>query len=201
MNKSISKDDTTIALEKSTKEPSIQANMSMSLDGFIAGPNIGLENPMGEGGERLHEWMFPPKGDYQQVAAEMFKNVGAVFMGRRMFDLGEEPWGDEPPFHLPVFVLTHTPRRKVVKQGGTTFAFVTDGLVSTIEQAKTAAGDKDVLVAGGANVVQQTIKAGILDEINIHLVPVLLGRGTPLVRRPGTGANRAGNNGRDNAPE
>jgi dihydrofolate reductase len=158
----------------------VTANMSMSLDGFIAGPNISAKNPLGDGGERLHEWMFPPKGNYQEVAAEMFKNVGAVIMGREMFDLGEEPWGDNPPFHMPVFVLTHGPRENVVKEGGTTFIFVTDGIESALRQAKAIAGDRDVLVAGGANTDQQYLKAGLLDEIQIHLIPVLLGDGRRL---------------------
>lgn len=156
------------------------ANMSMSLDGFIAGPDVSVKHPMGEGGERLHEWMFPPKGNNQEVVDEMFQNVGAVVMGRQMFNLGEEPWGDEPPFHMPVFVLTHKPRPKVIKQGGTTFTFVTDGIESALSQAKAAAGDQDVMVAGGANTVQQYLKAGVLDEINVHLIPVLLGDGTRL---------------------
>ena len=144
----------------------------MSLDGFIAGP--------GDDVERLHEWMFPPKGNFQEVAEEMFKNVGAILMGRQMFNLGEEPWGDEPPFHMPAFVLTHQPREKIIKVGGTTFTFVTDGIESALKQARAAAGDKDVMVSGGANAVQQSLKAGVLDEILIHLIPVLLGNGTHL---------------------
>jgi dihydrofolate reductase len=133
----------------------VTANISMSLDGFIAGPNVSVKNPLGDDGNRLHEWMFPPKGNYQKVAAEMFKNVGAIIMERQMFNTGEEPWGDNPPFHMPVFVLTHEPRRKIVKEGGTTFTFVTDGIESALRQAKAVAGDKDVLVAGGANAEQQ----------------------------------------------
>jgi dihydrofolate reductase len=164
----------------------VTANMSMSLDGCIAGPNVSVQNPVGEGGGRLHEWMFPPKGNYQKVVGEMFKNVGAVIMGRQMFNTGEEPWGDNPPFHMPVFVLTHKPRPKVVKEGGTTFTFVIDGIESALKQAKTAAGDRDVMVAGGANAVQQYIRAGVLDEIHIHLIPVLLGNGTRLFDHIGT---------------
>jgi dihydrofolate reductase len=158
----------------------VTANVSMSLDGFIAGPNVRIDNPMGDGGERLHEWMFPPKGNYQEVAAEIFKNVGAVIVGREMFDLGEEPWGDNPPFHMPVFVLTHRSKEKLVKEGGTTFTFVTDGIESALRQAKAVAGDKDILVAGGAAVEQQYLKAGLLDEIQIHLIPILMGNGTRL---------------------
>jgi dihydrofolate reductase len=106
-------------------------------------------------------------------------------MGRRMFALGEGPWGDDPPFHMPVFVLTHESREPVIKEGGTTFTFVTDGIESALEQAKAAAGDRDVSVARGANVIQQYLKAGLLDEIQIHLVPVLLGEGIRLFDRMG----------------
>jgi dihydrofolate reductase len=158
----------------------VTANMSMSLDGFIAGPNVSVKNPLGDGGERLHEWMFPPKANHQEVAAEMFKNVGAVIMGRQMFNTGEEPWGDNPPFHMPVFVLTHEPREKLVKEGGTTFTFVADGIESALKKARAVAGEKDVLVAGGANAHQQYLKAGLLDEIEIHLIPVLFGQGVRL---------------------
>jgi dihydrofolate reductase len=130
--------------------------------------------------------MFPPKGNYHEVAAEMFKNVGAVIMGRQMFKTGEEPWGDNPPFHMPVFVLTHDPRKKLVREGGTMFTFVTDGIENALKQAKAAAGNKDVLVAGGANADQQYIKAGLLDEIQIHLIPMLLGEGVRLFKHLGT---------------
>lgn len=157
----------------------VTATMSISLDGYIAGPNDNVE--------RLHEWMFPPKGSFEKVAEEMFKDVGAIVMGRRMFDLGEGPWGENPPFHMPVFVLTHKPRAKVVKEGGTTFTLVTEGMESTLKQAQAAARDKDVLVAGGANAVQQYLKAGVLDEIRLHLIPVLLGSGTRLFDQPGAG--------------
>jgi dihydrofolate reductase len=124
--------------------------------------------------------MFPPKANHQEVAAEMFKNVGAVIIGRQMFNTGEEPWGDNPPFHLPVFVLTHERREKLVKEGGTTFTFVADGIESALKQARAVAGEKDVLVAGGANDHQQYLKAGLLDEIEIHLIPVLFGQGVRL---------------------
>ncbi len=163
----------------------VTANMSMSLDGFIAGPNVSVENPLGDGGGRLHEWMFPPKRNYAEVANEMFQNVGAVIMGKQMFNTGEGPWGDNPPFHMPVFVLTHEPREKIIKQGGTTFTFVADGIESALKQARKVAGDKDMMVAGGANAVQQYIKAGLLDEIHIHLIPVLLGSGVRLFEHIG----------------
>lgn len=162
-------------------------DMSISLDGFIAGPKDD-DNPERELGalEILHDWMFPPKGVFEEIAGERFKNVGAVVMGRRMFDLGEESWGDNPVFHAPVFVLSHRPREKVVKQGGTTYTFVTEGIESALEQARAAAGDKDILVAGGARAIQHYLRAGLLDEIHLTLVPILLGEGIRLFENIGT---------------
>jgi dihydrofolate reductase len=162
-------------------------DMSMSLDGFIAGPKDD-SNPDRELGalDILHDWMFPPKGNFQEIAGERFKNVGAVVMGRRMFNLGEEPWGDDPPFHMPVFVLTHHARDPLVKKGGTTCFFVTNGIESALAQARKAAGDKDVMLEGGANAIQQYLKAGLLDEIHLTLVPVLLGEGIRLFENIGT---------------
>jgi dihydrofolate reductase len=171
----------------------VAVDISMSLDGFIAGPNASPQKPLGEEGDRLHQWAYNLKswrephglsgGESSQDAEildEAFRNTGAVVMGRRMFDEAEGPWGDNPPFHMPVFVLTHAPREKLVKEGGTTFTFVTDGIESALRQAKAAAGDKDVSLAGGANIIQQYLRAGLLDEIQIHLVPVLFGNGTRL---------------------
>lgn len=171
----------------------VTVNISMSLDGFVAGPNASPTNPIGDGGDRLHQWVFKLEswrgrhglegGESSrdaEILEETFSNVGAAILGRRMFDEGEEPWGDNPPFHMPVFVVTHEAREKLVKEGGTTFTFVTDGIESALRQAKAAAGDKDISVAGGANVIQQFLKAGLLDEIQIHLVPVLLGDGIRL---------------------
>ncbi len=149
-------------------------DLSMSLDGFIAGPNDGGGRPLGEGGERLYGWMF---GD-EEVVDKPFTNVGAVVMGRRSFDSAEILWGDTPPFQAPCFVLTHHAREKLVK-GVTEFIFVTDGIESVVERAKAAAGDKHVEV-GGAATVQQCINAGLVDEIRIHLVPILLGGGIRL---------------------
>ncbi|MDA8163039.1 MAG: dihydrofolate reductase family protein [Desulfobacteraceae bacterium] len=185
----------------------VTSDISMSLDGFIAGPNVGIERPLGEGGERLHQWIYgltsfrklhsldPRTGKPfstggetnrdDEVLAEMFQNTGAIVMGRRMFDTGEKPWGDNPPFHMPVFVLTHHFREKLVKEGGTTFIFAADGIESALKQAKTAADNKDVAVAGGANIIQQCLKAGLLDEMQIHLVPVLLGDGIRLFENLG----------------
>lgn len=171
----------------------VAVDLSMSLDGFITGPNDGPENGLGDGGERLHEWLYDLSSWRErhslaggqanrdaEILDEAFKNTGAIVMGRRMFDIAEAPWGDNPPFHMPVFVVTHRAREKVVKQGGTTFTFITDGIESALERAKAISGDKAILVAGGANVVQQYLKAGLLDEIQIHLIPILLGDGRRL---------------------
>jgi dihydrofolate reductase len=191
--------------------PKLRVDISMSLDGFIAGPNQTLEQPLGEGGERLHEWIFglaswrEPHGlsggetnADDEILAESVRATGAVVMGRRMFSGGEGPWaddpnaegwwGDDPPFHVPVFVLTHHARETVTKQEGTSYTFVTDGIEAALEQARAAAGDKDVVLAGGATVVQQALKAGLLDELQIHLAPVLLGDGVPLFDRLGVDA-------------
>lgn len=179
-------------------EGKVTSDMSMSLDGFITGPNDGVELPLGQGGERLHQWLYDlaswrdrhgltggQTNREAEVLDEPFRTTGTAVMGRRMFAVGEGPWGDDPPFHMPVFVLTHESREPVIKEGGTTFTFVTDGIESALEQAKAAAGDRDVSVAGGANVIQQYLKAGLLDEIQIHLVPVLLGEGIRLFDRMG----------------
>jgi dihydrofolate reductase len=172
--------------------PKVTFDITMSLDGFVAGPNDSLEQPLGEGGERLHEWVYGLEswrgrhglegGEANrdaEVLEEAFANLGAVIMGRRMFDLAKG-WGDEPPFHVPVFVLTHRATDSLVKAGGTTFTFVTDGIESALEQARAAAGDRDVSVAGGASAVQQFLAAGLVDEFQIHVAPLLLGTGTRL---------------------
>lgn len=173
----------------------VVVDLSVSLDGFIAGPNDGPENGLGDGGERLHEWLF--NGATASVHNEIFKlssssaqvfdeslqTTGAVVMGRRWFDIGEKPWGDDPPFRVPVFVLTHR-ARKTLNRGKSTFTFVTDGIESALEKAQAAAGNKDVAV-GAANIAQQFLKAGLLDEIQIHLVPILLGGGVRLFQHLG----------------
>ncbi|MDQ3602446.1 MAG: dihydrofolate reductase family protein [Actinomycetota bacterium] len=174
-------------------------DMGMSLDGFIAGPNAGPRNALGDGGMRIHRWVFDLESWRErqslvggqtnrddEVSNETFARTGAYVMGRRMFDEGEVGWPDPPPFRAPVFVLTHHERKPWVRQGGTTFTFVTDGIESAIEQARAAAGDKDVRIAGGANTIQQFIKAGLLDELQIHLAPILLGDGVRLFDHPGT---------------
>jgi dihydrofolate reductase len=158
-------------------------NISMSLDGFIAGPNIRPEEPMGDAGERLHEWMFEGSKtdeDPKELHDEFFENSGAYIMGKRTFDLGLEPWGENPPFHAPCFVLSDEPRDTIARQGGTSYIFVADGIESTLKKAQEAAGNKDVVVMGGANAAQQYLNASLLDEIFIHLVHILLGNGTRL---------------------
>lgn len=180
----------------------LKCQLSISADGFLAGPNPSEEHPLGEGGEGLHDWAFElaawrePHGREggevnasTPVMEEMQEKVGATVMGRNMFGGGPGPWGDEPwegwwgddpPFHVPVFVLTHHGRPPLPKQGGTTFTFVTDGIESALEQAKQAADGKDVSLGGGADVAQQYLAAGLLDELNISVVPLLLGSGTRL---------------------
>ena len=180
----------------------LRFNITMSLDGFVAGPSQSVENPLGVGGMRLHDWVFPlavfrrvhgmeggTADASTPVVEESLENVGAYLMGRNMFGggpgpWGEEPWngwwGDDPPFHTPVFVLTHHPRKRLVMEGGTTFTFVTDGIEPALEQAKAAAGGKDVVIGGGANVVQQYLAARLVDELNVSVAPILLGGGERL---------------------
>ena len=187
--------------------PKLKVDISISLDGFVAGPNQTLDEPLGRGGEQLHEWAFAARAWREahgldggetnvdnEVVEEGIAGVGATVMGRRMFSGGKGPWendpnadawwGDDPPFHHPVFVLTHHEREPVVKEGGTTFTFVTDGIESALEQARAAAGEGDVAVAGGAETVQQYLSAGLLDEIQVHVAPVLLGDGARLFDGP-----------------
>lgn len=157
------------------------ADQSMSLDGFSAGADVRIGNEMGDGGEALHEWMFHEggkTGHRGEVLEDLFGSTGAVVVGRRTFDLGEKPWGDNPPFHRPVFVVTHRPKELVTKQGGTTYTFVTGGLEAAVAEARAAAGDRDVVVLGGASIVQQCLRAGLLGELRLHLAHVLLGAGT-----------------------
>jgi dihydrofolate reductase len=181
----------------------LKLDISMSLDGFVAGPSATLEEPLGRGGEQLHEWVVATNAWREshgleggeanrdsEVMEETIRTTGATLMGRKMFSGGEGPWesdpkadgwwGDEPPFHHAVFVLTHHPRETVAKEGGTTFTFVTDGIESALEQARAAAGGKDVLIAGGAEIAQQYLRAGLLDELQVHVTPVLLGGGVRL---------------------
>jgi dihydrofolate reductase len=156
--------------------------ITMSLDGYTAGPGVSAEEPMGRGGEALHEWMFAGKSatDIEAFQMTLFGGVGAVIMGRRMVDLGIGPWGEEPPYHAPCFVVTHRPAETIVKKGGTSYIFVSEGIEAAMAQAKAAAGEQDVMVNGGADVDRQYLNAGLIDEIRLHLAPILLGAGTPL---------------------
>jgi dihydrofolate reductase len=162
--------------------------ISMSLDGLITGPDPGVEYPMGRDGERLHDWMFDRRTDEDtRIRDELYARTGAIVIGHGMFELGYEPWGDPPPFRMPVYVLTHEPRAPMPMQGGTTYTFVSDGIESAVAQARADAGDKDVGIWGGANVFQQYLDAGLIDEIQIHLVPVVLGAGVRLFEGLHTG--------------
>jgi dihydrofolate reductase len=166
----------------------ITCDMAMSVDGFVAGPNQSLAEPFGEGvGNRLHRWMFD-EPQANAAAIEAITAAGAYIMGRNMFGPGRDAWdeqwkgwwGDEPPYHAPVFVLTHHPREPLTMQGGTTFTFVTHGIESALAQAREAAGDADIAIAGGAQTVNQYLSAGLIDELRLHVVPVVLGAGERL---------------------
>jgi len=181
----------------------LRLRISMSLDGYVAGPDQSVKNPLGVGGERLHEWVVPlaawrnthgmKGGDVNPSSAvveESLVNVGATIMGRNMFGGHPGPWdpkkpwkgwwGTNPPFHHPVFVLTHHARAPLEMEGGTTFTFVTDGIQSALEQARRAAGGKDVALSGGAKAAQQYLVAGLVDEMEISVAPTLLGAGERL---------------------
>jgi dihydrofolate reductase len=185
----------------------VRCQITTSADGFVAGPNQSVENPLGEGGERLHEWMFKtaawreshgeeggertPDSD---VVDEVRAGVGAYIMGRKMFGGGEGDWdeswtgwwGENPPYRVPVYVLTHHEREPLPMEGGTTFHFVTGGIESALEQAREAAGEKDVEIAGGASTVNQYLAAGLLDELYLHIAPLVLGAGERLLEKVGT---------------
>jgi dihydrofolate reductase len=180
----------------------LKLNMTMSLDGYVAGPDQSLEQPLGIGGEQLHAWLVPLKAFRENHGAEggevnastpfaedILAGAGATIMGRSMFGGGPGPWdgdswkgwwGDDPPFHHPVFVLTHHPREPLEMAGGTTFHFVTDGIESALEQARAAAGNRGVSLGGGASVAQQYLAAGLLDELVVSVVPILLAGGARL---------------------
>jgi dihydrofolate reductase len=186
----------------------VVADISTSLDGYVAGPDQSLDDPLGKGGEQLHEWAFGLRGwrerhgrsggdtgPVNDLLEEGIRATGATIMGRRMYSGGQGPWeddpnadgwwGDDPPFHHPVFVLTHHPREPREMKGGTSFTFIADGIDSALEQARDAAGDKDVAIGGGAEAIQQFLEAGLVDELQIHVVPVLLGGGARLLDRVG----------------
>jgi len=178
-------------------------SFSISIDGYGAGPDQDLENPIGVGGLKMFEWFFPTRtwqrmhggedgetGVDDTVAAQGFDNVGAYILGRNMFGPVRGPWpdeswkgwwGDEPPYHTPVFVLTHHPRAPLKMAGGTTFHFVTDGIHSALKQAKNAAADRDVRLGGGVSTVRQYLSEGLIDELHLAIVPVLIGKGEHLL--------------------
>ena len=181
----------------------LRFRISTSLDGFVAGPNQTVQEPLGIGGEKLHDWVIALEvwrrvhgktgGDVNESTAVMEQevaNIGATIMGRNMFGGGPGPWsktdpwngwwGRNPPFHHAVFVLTHHPREPLLMQGGTSFTFVTDGIESALEQARHAADGKDVALSGGARAAQQYLSAGLVDEMQLHVVPTLLGGGERL---------------------
>ncbi len=164
----------------------VMCEISMSLDGFIAGPNVRVGNGMGDDGDRLHAWVFGGNTETDDaIVAEKNASPGAILIGKRMFDVGFEPWGDPPPFGKPVFIVTHEAREPLPMRGGTTYTFVTKGIEAALELAREAAGDKDVGIWGGANIIQEYLKAGLLEEMQIHVVPVLFGDGTRLFEHPG----------------
>ena len=185
----------------------LRFNITMTLDGYIAGPKQSLDQPLGERAERLHDWAIKVKtfhemhgepggerGPNDDVLRQTFDNIGATIMGRNMFGGGPGPWreppwqgwwGENPPYHTPVFILTHHPRDPLVMQGDTTFHFVTDGIESALAQARQAAAGKDVALIGGARAAQQYLAAGLVDEIELHLVPMLLGAGERLFDNAG----------------
>lgn len=185
----------------------LRFEISISVDGFVAGPNQSERDPLGEGGERLHEWVVKLEawrkshgregGEVNassEIIEEAMENVGAVIMGRKMFGGGPGPWddswrgwwGDDPPFHVPVFVLTHHEREPLEMEGGTTFHFVTDGIEAALAGAREAAGEKDVRLGGGAEAAQQYLAAGLVDELQLNVVPILLGGGERLFENVGT---------------
>jgi dihydrofolate reductase len=181
----------------------VTLDITISLDGFVSGPNASLEHPLGENGMQLHEWVFNlvswrgphgleggETGPEDDLIREREERAGATIMGRKMFSGGSGPWeddpnaggwwGDAPPFEMPVFVLTHHARKTVVHDNGTEFVFVTGGIEEALERAREAAGDKDIGISGGAEVAQQYLAAGLVDELQIHIAPLLLGRGVRL---------------------
>ena len=187
----------------------LRFGISLSLDGYVAGPNQSIEQPLGVGGEALHEWVFPleawrkPHGlaggevnDSTPVMERSLANIGATIMGRNMFGGGPGPWNteqpwigwwkDNPPFHHPVFVLTHHRRDPLPLEGGTTFHFVTGGIEDALDRAREAAKGKDVWLSGGAETANEYLRAGLVDEMQLHLVPLLLGGGARLFEGVGT---------------
>ncbi len=171
----------------------VTCQLAISLDGYLAGPNQSMQNPLGEGGGRVHKWHMTATGPDEAINEWLLAGNGAYIMGRKMFGGDHGPWdpawrgwwGEDPPFHVPVFVLTHHPREPLEMQGGTTFTFVTEGVQAALDQARAAAGGRDVLIAGGAKAVQQLLAAGLLYELYLHVVPIVLGAGERLLEDVG----------------
>jgi dihydrofolate reductase len=188
---------------KRARTPRLRFRISISLDGFVAGPDQSPKEPLGVGGESLHEWIFPLKYWFQmqkkkggrdnasnRILKQQFANLGATIMGRNMF--GGHPggwdaskpwrgwWGNNPPYHHDVFVLTHHAREPLVMEGGTTFYFVTDGIESALDQARRSAGTRDINLGGGADIANQYLRAGLIDQMDLALRPILLGGGARL---------------------
>jgi dihydrofolate reductase len=164
----------------------VTCDIGISIDGFAAGPDQTREEPLGKGAERLHRWMFEEPDDHT-AWRDAITVAGAYVMGRNMYagpgewdESWKGWWGDDPPYHAPVYVLTHQPRESVPMQGGTTFHFVTDGIDAALARAREAAGDRDVSIAGGASTVNQYLAAGHIDELRLHVAPVVLGAGERL---------------------
>lgn len=171
-----------------TDDRLVTANITMSLDGFVAGPNQSLEDPLGERGEELHRWMFEQPDEARPIVDQILA-PRAYIMGRNMFGpiRGDWPdeewkgwWGDDPPYHGPVYVLTHYPRDPVEMQGGTTFHFVTTGIRDALDRARAAVGDGRISIAGGASTVRQGLSAGLIDRIIVSVAPITLGVGERL---------------------
>jgi dihydrofolate reductase len=168
----------------------VTCQIAVSLDGYMAGPRQSTDDPLGIGGERLHEWMFAAEQHPvdAEVTAHLLDGNGAYVMGRNMFGPIRGAWegdwrgwwGEDPPYHAPVFVLTHYPREPVQMAGGTTFHFVTEGLDVALERAREAAGERNVSIAGGASIVNQVLAAGQFDELHLHIAPIMLGGGERL---------------------
>ncbi|MDP3746501.1 MAG: dihydrofolate reductase family protein [Phenylobacterium sp.] len=170
-------------------------DMTQSLDGYTCGPDISVEHPLGRGGGPLHAWLFgdeagPPDDLDREIAGELFAGTGAFLIGRRTFDVGIGEWGEDGAFGRPCFVVTHRPRA-MLTVGPTTFAFVTDGIESALAQARAAAGDQNVCVMGGGELAAQYLRAGLIDQLRLHLAHLLLGQGGRLFDGVGVGALRA----------
>ena len=169
-------------------------DVGMSLDGFIAGPNGGPQNPLGDGGIKIHDWMFKQKAFLQHIQLEggetnnqdndiiqeIIDRIGANIMGKRMFEEGEANWPEESPFHSPVYVLSKQKREPWIRKGGTTFYFVDEDIKTVLQKAKKDAGNKDIRISGGADVIRQYLNAGLVDEITLHVAPMILGEGVRL---------------------